>query len=496
MDKSRGEYRGVFKATAILGSVQLFNILIAVVRNKCISILLGPVGMGIMGLLTSATGTIAGFTNLGITYSAIKNIASAYEKGDYTTLGKVLYVLQRCIWITGLLGAIICLLLCRQLSQWTFGNTDFTISFAFLSISLLLTQLNNGNLLILKGCRNINYYAKANVLGNFLSLFITVPLYFWLGIDAIVPALILFSISTFLCAYFYRSRLRLVQIRTERGEFKEISKDILIAGIAFSAAEFFPLIASFYIRTFISNNGGLTDVGLFSAGFAILNGYVGMIFTAMSTDYIPRLSAVSDDDHQLELVINQQIEMSILLLFPLIVLFVIFGKLVTLILYSSQFYPMIEMIYWGGLGMLFKVPNWCFGCFLIPKRESKAYFCFSILSALFYLGMNMLLYRMWGVKGLGISFLLSHIFDASVSYWYINRKYQINYKVRTILELLGMGAVIVAVIIFQSSQLVTWVIYTLDFCVCMLAGLYSYNRLNSLMDLTPFIKSKLNGRKK
>ena len=496
MDKSRGEYRGVFKATAILGSVQLFNILIAVVRNKCISILLGPVGMGIMGLLTSATGTIAGFTNLGITYSAIKNIASAYEKGDYTTLGKVLYVLQRCIWITGLLGAIICLLLCRQLSQWTFGNTDFTISFAFLSISLLLTQLTNGNLLILKGCRNINYYAKANVWGNFLSLFITVPLYFWLGIDAIVPALILFSISTFLCAYFYRSRLRLVQIRTERGEFKEISKDILIAGIAFSAADFFPLMASFYIRTFISNNGGLTDVGLFSAGFAILNGYVGMIFTAMSTDYIPRLSAVSDDDHQLELVINQQIEMSILLLFPLIVLFVIFGKLVTLILYSSQFYPMIEMIYWGGLGMLFKVPNWCFGCILIPKRESKAYFYFSILSALFYLGMNMLLYSVWGIKGLGISFLLSHIFDASVSYWYINRKYQINYKIKTILELLGMGVVIVTVIIFQSSQLVTWIIYTLDFCVCILAGLYSYNRLNSLMDLTSFIKSKLNGRKK
>ena len=496
MDKSRGEHRGVFKATAILGSVQLFNILIAVVRNKCISILLGPVGMGIMGLLTSATGTIAGFTNLGITFSAIKNIASAYEKGDYTTLGKVLYVLQRCIWITGLLGAIICLLLCRQLSQWTFGNTDFTISFALLSISLFLTQLTNGNLLILKGCRNINYYAKANVLGNFLSLFITVPLYFWLGIDAIVPALILFSISTFLCAYFYRSRLRLVQIRTERGEFKEISKDILIAGIAFSAAEFFPLIASFYIRTFISNNGGLTDVGLFSAGFAILNGYVGMIFTAMSTDYIPRLSAVSDDDHQLELVINQQIEMSILLLFPLIVLFVIFGKLMILILYSSQFYPMIEMIYWGGLGMLFKVPNWCFGCILIPKRESKAYFYFSILSALFYLGMNMLLYSVWGIKGLGISFLLSHIFDASVSYWYINRKYQINYKIKTILELLGMGVVIVTVIIFQSSQLVTWIIYTLDFCVCILAGLYSYNRLNSLMDLTPFIKSKLNGRKK
>ena len=496
MSKNRGEYRGVFKATAILGSVQLFNILIAVVRNKCISILLGPAGMGIMGLLTSATGTITGFTHLGITFSAIKNIASAYEKGDYTTLGKVLYVLQRCIWTTGLLGAIVCLSLCRQLSQWTFGNTDFTISFAFLSISLLLTQLTNGNLLILKGCRNINYYAKANVWGNFLSLFITVPLYFWLGIDAIVPALILFSISTFLCAYFYRSRLRLVQIRTERGEFKEISKDILIAGIAFSAAEFFPLIASFYIRTFISNNGGLTDVGLFSAGFAILNGYVGMIFTAMSTDYIPRLSAVSDDDHQLELVINQQIEMSILLLFPLIVLFVIFGKLMMLILYSSQFYPMIEMIYWGGLGMLFKVPNWCFGCILIPKRESKAYFYFSILSALFYLGMNMLLYSVWGIKGLGISFLLSHIFDASVSYWYINRKYQINYKIKTILELLGMGVVIVTVIIFQSSQLVTWIIYTLDFCVCILAGLYSYNRLNSLMDLTSFIKSKLNGRKK
>ena len=50
------------------------------------------------------------------------------------------------------------------------------------------------------------------------------------------------------------------------------------------------------LSAFISKTGSLSDVGLYNAGLAIVDGYVGMVFTAMATDYFPRLSGVIGDD--------------------------------------------------------------------------------------------------------------------------------------------------------------------------------------------------------
>lgn len=495
MEIKQGNYRGVFKATAILGGVQLFNIVVSIIRNKIVSMLLGPAGMGIVGLLGSASSTVTAFTGLGVSFSAIKNIASAYEKGDLTTLGKVIYVVKHLLWFSGLLGAIVCMLMSRQLSLWSFGNEDFTISFIWVSISLFLVQLTNNNILQIKGCRQIKWYAKANVLGNFLSLFITIPLYYLYGVQAIAPVMVLLSVSTFLCSVFYQKKLGIKEIKASSAETYEISKDVLYAGIAFASAELFPILASYYIRIFISDRGGLADVGLYSAGFAILNGYVGMIFTAMSTDYFPRLSAISDDDAQCTEAINQQIELSSLILFPLLVLFVIFGRLIVYILYAPEFLPVTEMIYWGGLGMLAKVPNWCFGGVLIPKRENKAYFVFSLVSATLYLIFNMWFYSLWGVMGLGVSFLCSQVCDAVISYFYIIRRYEIDYYHRIFIELVSFIAVIMAVIALNSIECSLYIVWSVEAIIAVLAVLYSYKRLNKLMDLSSFIKQKLHGKK-
>ncbi|MEG2281843.1 MAG: O-antigen translocase, partial [Rikenellaceae bacterium] len=56
-------YRDIVKATSVFGGVQVFNILIGIVRSKIIAILLGPEGMGISGLLQSATSLITGLTS-------------------------------------------------------------------------------------------------------------------------------------------------------------------------------------------------------------------------------------------------------------------------------------------------------------------------------------------------------------------------------------------------------------------------------------------------
>ena len=48
-------YRSILRGMSAFGSVQVFQIIINVVRGKCVALLLGPEGMGITQLLSSST---------------------------------------------------------------------------------------------------------------------------------------------------------------------------------------------------------------------------------------------------------------------------------------------------------------------------------------------------------------------------------------------------------------------------------------------------------
>ena len=50
-EEKKGAYRNILKGTALLGSVQAFNILINLIKGKLIAIILGPLGLGIYALL-------------------------------------------------------------------------------------------------------------------------------------------------------------------------------------------------------------------------------------------------------------------------------------------------------------------------------------------------------------------------------------------------------------------------------------------------------------
>lgn len=491
MSNQKSDYRSIFKATAILGVVQLFNIIIGIARNKVAALLLGPSGIGIIGLLISATSTVSGFTNCGISTSVVKNISIAYEKKDKSNLGKTLYVFRRLLYFTGLIGLILTILLCDVLSNWLFGNSSYAVSIACLSISLLLTQMSDGYITILKGCRKINYYAKANVFGNLLSLVITIPLYCFLNVNAIVPVLIISNICTLLFAYIFQSKLQLQYFKPTQKESIYIAKDITNAGLAIAFSNVFPILAAFIIRSSISGKGGIVDVGYFSAGFAILNGYVGMIFTAMASDYIPRLSGVVDDNLKCKDAINNQLQLSFLILLPLLSMLIIFSYLVVNILYSKDFYPMVGMVIWGALGMLFKTLNWCYGVLLIPKRDNRPYLVFSILSAVLYLILSVVLYYLWGVVGLGIAFMFSNGLDFIPAFIFIYRKYNIPVKSEVWLLFVACTVILISLICINYFVNNKFLMYSLQSLILLGTIIYSLYKLNKLMDLKSFIKSKI-----
>ena len=404
MSESQFSYRQIMKATSLFGGVQFFTIIISIIRSKLIAIFIGPAGMGIAGLLNATIGLISGFTNFGIDTSAVKSISKANVDDDKTKIVNEISILRRLIWFTGILGTLVTIILSSWLSQLTFGNSNYTFAFIWISITLLFKQLTCGQLAVLQGLRKLQDLAKANLYGSFFGLILTLPLYYLFGIDAIVPAILISSLVGLLFSWYFSNKIKIESKKiTNLQAFLE-GKSMVKLGISLSFISLVTLTAGYVLQIIISRQGGVAQVGLFNAGFALINTYVGLVFTAISADYFPRLATICDDNNKVRTTVIQQALIAVLIITPIIILFLTFAPFIILILYSAKFTSIIPMVSWGILGMLFKAASWTMGYVLIAKGDSKIFIKTSLgFNSLFLLN-NCIAYYFYGLEGLGISF--------------------------------------------------------------------------------------------
>ena len=135
-NKTQSSYRSLFKATSLFGGVQAYQILVQVAKSKIIALLLGPTGVGVQGLYTSATQLIQQVTSMGLSQSAVRELSEANKSGDTARVSRVLSILRRLVYLTGSLGLLAVVVFSPILSQVSFGNYGYIIPFFFLSCSM------------------------------------------------------------------------------------------------------------------------------------------------------------------------------------------------------------------------------------------------------------------------------------------------------------------------------------------------------------------------
>jgi len=483
INEEKASYRQIMKATSIFGGVQVFNIAIAIVRSKAIALLLGPAGMGIVGLLTSTTGLISSMTNFGLGTSAVRDIAEAHAENNIERMGKTTAVFRKLVWFTGGLGALLTLILSPWLSELTFGNRDYIWSFVFLSISLLLVQLTAGQNVILQGTRRLKYLAYTNMLGSIASLFVALPLYYFYGKDGIVPAIIIMTLVTFMVASNFKRKVNIKKIKVSLIETIVQGKGMLKLGFMLSLSGIVATIVAYLVRIYISNTGSIEDVGLYNAGFQIINTYVGLVFTSMSTDYLPRLSGVANDNEKCNALVNQQGEIAILILFPLILVFIVFIPYIVQLLYSSKFFPINDMIIWSAYAMFFRAGSWAMSFQFLAKQSSKLFFINELIFNLIMLVSNVLGYRYFGLTGLGYSFLITYIiYFVQV---YLLTKHYCNYSIhsnflKTLILAIVVGGVCLGISL-SSSKIIKYSVGSLLFIGASIFSVYQLNHKTGIL---------------
>jgi len=486
MTEQKSSYRQIMKATSLFGGVQVFQILIRIIRSKFIAVLLGPAGMGISGLLTSTTSLISGLTNFGLSTSAVKNVAEANGTGNQKRIATIIIVLRRLVWITGALGMLATIILSPWLSQLTFGNHRYTMAFVWISVTLLFNQLSSGQMVVLQGMRKLQYLARANLSGSILGLIVTVPLYYIWGIDAIVPAIIIFSLISLFLSWYFSGKVKIEHVVVSPVRTFAEGKNMLIMGFVLSLSGLITIGTSYIVRIFISNTGGVDQVGLYNAGFAIINTYVGLIFTAMGTDYYPRLSAVAHSNELCKQTINQQAEIALLILAPIIMVFLVFITWVIILLYSKKFIPIEQMILLAALGMFFKAASWSIGFILLAKGESKIFFLSEFGANIYMLIFNILGYKILGLTGLGVSFLLSYFIVLIQVFLIARLKYTFSFSpafIRIFLFqlLLAVACFVVVNFIYKPFS------FILGTGLIAVSSWYSYKELDKRLEMKSIV---------
>lgn len=448
MSSQENSYRSIMKRISAFGGVQIFNILINLLRGKFVALILGPSGMGISSLFTTSSATIQQLGSLGLNLSIVKEVASAKE--DRSRLSEVLHVARRLILLTSLLGALLCIGLSPWLSHFTFGSYDYTLGFVLLGVAVALSIAGAGYLAILQGAGEIKRLSKASVVGSLTGLLFGVPLYYFFGTSGIVPAMIILAFAVTAFYYWsFRKSESMPRLQAAEGDFRKhapLIKRLISLGIVFMVGTLVGSAVNYLINAFIRWQGSLDDVGLFQGANSLTNQYMGIVFSALAMDYFPRISAIASDNVRLRHIVNRQSELVMLIATPLVMLVMALAPLAIRILLSDDFLLIAPLLRWLALGVLMQGISFPLGYLFLAKDNKKVYIWLEVVTGnALWLLTSAGGYWLFGLIGLGIALVARGIIDIFLNYVICRRCYGFDYSRRaavTLLLCLTSGAIV------------------------------------------------------
>jgi enterobacterial common antigen flippase len=445
----KNTYSQILKSTSIIGGSSVIVILFKIIQTKIMAIFLGPSGVGLIGIYGSVTGLLGQVTGMGIGSSGVRQIAESKGSNDELKFHRTVITLRRTAIILGSIGSILMLLFREFISQETFGNTDYSNAFGFLSVTLFFAVISSGQIALIQGLRRIGDLARLNILGALFGTLLSIPIVYFLGEPGIIFYLIAVSALSFMNSWWYARRIRISKIRISLWEITLEAKAMIRLGMAFMVIGLMGLGTNYFIRVIVLNKLGIDAAGFFQASAAIASISVGFILNSMGADFYPRLTTVANNNAICIQMVNEQIEVGILLSLPIIIATVTFAPYIIQILYSEKFIPAANILRWEILGSFLRVSSWPLGVVLFAKGKWKIFICTELLSSIVYVSLVLFLVPYFGLPGTGMAAFGFCLFYLNIIYFVIKKLYgfSLSAKIRSIAGVAVPSIIVVCLLI-------------------------------------------------
>jgi PST family polysaccharide transporter len=469
-------YTQILKSTAMIGGSSIVNIGFAIIRNKAMALLLGPSGVGLMGLYSSIIDLTQTLAGLGISPSGVRQIAEATATQDEERIARTTLMLRRVSIVLGLLGAALLGLLALPVARFTFGDDTHVVAVALLGIAVCLQLISAAQMALVQGMRRISHLAQITMLGAFFSTAIGIPMVYFFGEAGIVPAFIAMALASLATSWWYARQIKIKPIKLSTREVSQEAAALLKLGVVFMASAFLTTGAAYAIRLIVLKHAGFEAAGLYQAAWALGGLYAGFILQAMGTDFFPRLTAVASDNRECNRLVNEQAQISILLAGPGLLATLTVAPLVMAIFYSREFLPAVDLLRWICLGMMLRIVAWPMGFIVLAKGDRKVFFWTEVAATTIHVGLAWLLVPQIGLKGAGIAFFGLYVWHSCLIYVIVRRMSGFRWSA----ENLRLGAIFLpaAAVAFAALMFLPfWPATVIGVTLTAVTGLYSLRLL-------------------
>lgn len=479
-------YREILRSSSIIGGASIVNILVALLRTKVVAVLLGPVGVGLIGLLQNLMATASTVSALGFGSVGTRQIAEANGNSDAQAVSAARRAL---FWGTmGLatVGGSAFWLLRDVLATTVLSDPNAAGTVGWLAAGVVLTVAAGSQGALLNGLRRISDVARVSVLSALMSTVLGIGALLLLGDQGILIFVLSAPLSSFLLGHWYVSRLPRIQgSPTQFRELREQWETLARLGVAFMVAGLAGPVGLLAVRMIVQQQLGAESLGIFQAAWMISAMYIGFVLGAMGADYYPRLTATISDSAATNQLVNEQAEVALLLAGPVLVAMLGLAPWVIEILFSRQFTDAADVLRWQVLGDVLKVASWPLGIVVLASGDGRMVMLIEFIAMLVLVGFTWVLMPSFGIEATGIANVGKYAIFLPMVYWLARRRTGFRWQRRVRRQLILLMAI--AVMVFMLSVWSKWLGAGLGVTVSALLGLYALARIGQMTNLSGFL---------
>lgn len=473
MSRKTNSYRQILHSSSIIGGASVINIAIGLVRTKVSAVLLGPAGVGLIGLMVSLMSTASAVSALGFGSVGTRQVAEASGKGDESAVAAARRAL---FWGTmglSLVGAGGFWLLRDLLAEQVLHDPGANTKVGWLAIGVALSVASGSQTALLNGLRRIGDLARLSIASGLFSTILGVGALLLMQENGLMIFVLSGPISSFILGHWFANRIGKLKVpATPITVLLQQWRSMAMLGMAFMVSGLVVTVGQLVVRTMVQRKLGAEALGHFQAAWTISMTYIGFVLGAMGTDYYPRLTAAIHDHETARRMVNEQTEVALLLAGPVFLLMEGLAPWVIHLLYARSFDDAITILRWQIMGDLLKVMSWPMGFITLALGDGRKFmFAESVAIAVFVLFIWIDL-PLLGVQATGIGFLAMYVVLLPLVYFLAMRSIGFKWDRRVaVLFLVFLIALALVFVLSVWSEFLSGLIGAFLSCVLLIFGL-------------------------
>lgn len=399
----------ILRSSALMGGAQVVTLAVAFVRTKAIAQLMGPAGVGLVGVLTAFNGNVSTLAGWGLGTSGVRLIASASSEDKFSRQAAV----RRFGLTLSSLGLVVSLALFWPVAYLTFDSSRYAFELLIGGMAVPCIIASTIWTSILQAEGHVKSLAKSQVLAALGGLFFGVPLIYFFGTLGVAASLFLAASIPMGFTWWLARRDCLAGDAAPRREdlraLFDMGGGLMVIGVAAQLAAYGVRLA--IIRHHANLADGLADAGYYQAAIAIAGSLPAMVFAAMGTDFFPRVAAAKDEA-EAKVLSEKQIEAALLLALPIFTGLITMNRLGITLLYADKFEPAVPLLSWMIWGVFVRLLGWPLGYWLVARGSMRTVVVVEVTSNLVMAALPIFLLPAFGLVGTAIGYFAGYLLYA------------------------------------------------------------------------------------